>query len=72
MFAILQNDPQCPPGNCTSILAAAGTLWSFSGYGDDPLPDTAGLAGVIIPGEVHCPGHPGTSLPVSRAQKLSS
>jgi len=51
MFAILQNDPRCPPGSCTSILASAGEpCLVLSCYGDDPLPDPAGLTGVIILG----------------------
>jgi GMP synthase-like glutamine amidotransferase len=51
MFIIIQNDPQCPAGGCTEILASSGQPFrTVAGYGDDPLPDPAGVTGVIVLG----------------------
>lgn len=51
MFIIIQNDPQCPPGECSKLLASSGHPFrTVAGYCDDPLPDPAGLTGVIVLG----------------------
>ena len=51
MFLIVQNDPQCPPGGCGSLLASAGHPFRIlAGYSDEAFPDAAGLDGVIVLG----------------------
>jgi GMP synthase (glutamine-hydrolysing) len=51
MFLLIQNDPHCPPGTCLQPLAASGHSFStVSAYLAEPLPDPAGLTGVIVLG----------------------
>lgn len=51
MFIIVQNDPQCPPGACLQLLVSSGHPFrTVASYRDEPLPDPAGLTGVIVLG----------------------
>jgi GMP synthase (glutamine-hydrolysing) len=51
MFLLIQNDPQCPPGTCLEPIIAAGQPYtSFAAYLDQPFPDPAQFAGVIVLG----------------------
>ena len=51
VFAIVQNDPQCPPGSCLQLLAASGNHFdTIAAYLGEPFPDPAQLKGVIVLG----------------------
>jgi len=51
MFVIVQNDPDCPPGTLPGLLTAAGhDFTTIAAYGEAPLPDPAGVTGVIVLG----------------------
>jgi len=51
MFVIVQNDPQCPPGSCPELLAAAGVPQrTVAAYRDEPFPEPEKLSGVIVLG----------------------
>jgi len=51
MFLIVQNDPQCPPGGCSELLASAGQPFlTLEAYGGAACPDQSQLTGVIVLG----------------------
>lgn len=51
MFLVVQNDPQCPPGSCSQLLAAAGAPFLLvEAYRETSFPEPAGLTGVIVLG----------------------
>ena len=51
MFLIVQNDPQCPAGSCSRLLADKGHPFSIvAPYDGDTLPDPATASGIIVLG----------------------
>ncbi|ACH38522.1 glutamine-dependent amidotransferase, class I [Citrifermentans bemidjiense Bem] len=51
MFLIVQNDPQCPSGSCSRLLAAAGeTFTTVTPYSGEALPDPAEATGIVVLG----------------------
>jgi GMP synthase (glutamine-hydrolysing) len=51
MFVLVQNDPDCPPGLCSEIIAASGhPFLTVAGYRNDLFPDPARASGVIVLG----------------------
>jgi GMP synthase (glutamine-hydrolysing) len=51
MFLIIQNDPHCPPGSCSEILAESGIPFrTIHAYDEEPFPDRDQLTGVIVLG----------------------
>lgn len=51
MFLIVQNDPRCPAGSCSRLLADKGHPFStVSPYDGDTLPDPASASGIIVLG----------------------
>lgn len=51
MFLIVQNDPRCPAGSCSRLLAAAGeTFTTVTPYSCEALPDPAKARGIVVLG----------------------
>ncbi|OGU08580.1 MAG: fused gamma-glutamyl-gamma-aminobutyrate hydrolase/peptidase [Geobacteraceae bacterium GWC2_58_44] len=51
MFLMVQNDPHCPPGGCSRLLASSGHPFrTVAAYAEQALPDPAALTGVIVLG----------------------
>lgn len=51
MFLIIQNDPDCPPGTLTDILAAGGHRFqTVAAYREENIPSVPGLTGIIVLG----------------------
>jgi len=51
MFLIVQNDPQCPPGDCSRLLSSTGhPFLTVAGYREEAYPEQSELTGVIILG----------------------
>lgn len=51
MFVLVQNDPLCPPGSCTELIAAAGIpCLTVAAFDNHPFPDPAQVTGIIILG----------------------
>ncbi len=51
MFVILQNDPQCPPGGLTGVLASSGHPFRvIASYGEEAFPAPGGLTGAVVLG----------------------
>lgn len=51
MFLIVQNDPQCPAGSCTRLLAAQGQPFGVvAPCNGEALPDPAKARGIVVLG----------------------
>jgi GMP synthase (glutamine-hydrolysing) len=51
MFALIENDPLCPPGACAALLTELGYPFrTIAAHLDESLPDPATLTGIIVLG----------------------